>query len=380
MSKVQSPLLGYNHNVRHRGRLFHVQTEDSGVRHPHVITHLFVDGGRILKSIKRSYAEHVGSETMKDSVRLLMKEQHKAMVVALRDGEFDALVEASLRPPPPAPAKAPPAEASPAPTTNGAAASEARGASADAAARPPSAPPQAAESPADDASHADETIPDAPAVAATAAPRDEASAAPRAAASASGEPAPAARGRATAPRRHGLTTDGSSLPPEIEALLLEDSAPPHVPPPTPPERARRAQVPERRLPSVQELTLDFDALEQRASAADRGAPQKHAETPRPAGDAPKQAPDGRYRSIPGNVATEVSSPPVRWMSSAPPSRPSQPDGRYAPSRPAAVFGRTPSRAPAPSVFTDEVVGDQSLDEIILSYLAHDLGSPRESDS
>ena len=52
MSKVQSPLLGYNNNVRHKNRQFHIQTEDSGVNHPHIITHLFMDGGRILKSVK----------------------------------------------------------------------------------------------------------------------------------------------------------------------------------------------------------------------------------------------------------------------------------------------------------------------------------------
>jgi hypothetical protein len=90
---MQSPLLGFNNNVRHRGRLFHIQTEDSGVRHPHVITHLFMDGGRILKSIKRSYAEHVGSERLAEVVRDLMKEQHKAMFIALRDGHFDRVLE-----------------------------------------------------------------------------------------------------------------------------------------------------------------------------------------------------------------------------------------------------------------------------------------------
>jgi len=90
---MQSPLLGFNNNVRHRGRLFHIQTEDSGIKHPHVITHLFMDGGRILKSIKTSYAEHVGSERMAEAVRDLMKEQHKAMFIALRDGHFDRVIE-----------------------------------------------------------------------------------------------------------------------------------------------------------------------------------------------------------------------------------------------------------------------------------------------
>ncbi len=92
MSKAPSPLLGYNNNVRHKNRVFHIQTEDSGVKHPHIITHLFMDGGRILKSVKRSYAEHIGANDMADTVRQLMKEQHKAMFIALRDGQFDHLV------------------------------------------------------------------------------------------------------------------------------------------------------------------------------------------------------------------------------------------------------------------------------------------------
>ena len=91
--KVISPLLGFNNNVKHKGRTFHVQTEDSGVRHPHVITHLFADGGRILKSLKTSYAEHLNEDNLRDIVHQLMKEQHKAMFVALRDGQFDHIFE-----------------------------------------------------------------------------------------------------------------------------------------------------------------------------------------------------------------------------------------------------------------------------------------------
>lgn len=98
MAKSPSPLLGYNNNVRHRGRVFHIQTEDSGVHRPHIITHLFMDGGRILKSVKTSYAEHVGSDGMSETVRGLMKEQHKAMFIALRDGQFDELVEGKKKP------------------------------------------------------------------------------------------------------------------------------------------------------------------------------------------------------------------------------------------------------------------------------------------
>ncbi|MCL2725735.1 MAG: hypothetical protein FWD69_14995 [Polyangiaceae bacterium] len=94
MSKFQSLLLGFNNNVRHKNRVFHVQTEDSGVNRPHIITHLFMDGGRILKSVRKSYAEYVGTDGMDDVVREMMKDQHKAMITALREGEFDRLLNA----------------------------------------------------------------------------------------------------------------------------------------------------------------------------------------------------------------------------------------------------------------------------------------------
>ena len=104
----RAPLLGYNTNVRHKGKLYHIQTEDSGIDHPHVITHLFADGGRIVASKKTTYAERVGDAGLQDIVKKLMQGQHKAMFIALRDGLYDedATDEAdeptSARMPPPA--------------------------------------------------------------------------------------------------------------------------------------------------------------------------------------------------------------------------------------------------------------------------------------
>ena len=40
---------GFNHNIKHKGRIYHIQTEDSGPKNPHIITHLFV-GGNVLAS------------------------------------------------------------------------------------------------------------------------------------------------------------------------------------------------------------------------------------------------------------------------------------------------------------------------------------------
>ncbi|HEY2732407.1 MAG TPA: hypothetical protein VGI70_00400, partial [Polyangiales bacterium] len=84
-----SPLVGYNTNVRHKGKLYHIQTEDSGVNHPHVITHLFADGGRIIASRKTGYSGQLGAKDLQSIVKKLMQEQHKAMFIELRDCVYD---------------------------------------------------------------------------------------------------------------------------------------------------------------------------------------------------------------------------------------------------------------------------------------------------
>ncbi len=86
---MKSPLLGYNTNVRHHGKTFHIQTEDSGVGHGHIFTHLFADGGRIVATKKTTYAEWIGTDRYPTVVKKLMQAQHKAMFIALRDGLFD---------------------------------------------------------------------------------------------------------------------------------------------------------------------------------------------------------------------------------------------------------------------------------------------------
>jgi len=84
--------MGFNNNIKFRSTVFHVQTEDSGLDQPHIITHLFADGGRVIKSHKRAYNEHVKRPDVAEYVRGLMKAQHLEMVMALRDGRFDAII------------------------------------------------------------------------------------------------------------------------------------------------------------------------------------------------------------------------------------------------------------------------------------------------
>jgi hypothetical protein len=88
-------LSGFNANIRHRGVLFHVQTEDSGRAHPHVITHLF-HGGNILASEKRSYEALLQEGDLPARVKRLMEEQHGDMVRKLQAGALDDVIRERL--------------------------------------------------------------------------------------------------------------------------------------------------------------------------------------------------------------------------------------------------------------------------------------------
>jgi hypothetical protein len=88
---TRSPILGYNHNFKHRGLVFHVQTEDSGVSNPHIFTHLF-HGGVILSSRKLDY----DAEASEEAVKALMQSQHKAVLKDLKQGTFDDKIDEYL--------------------------------------------------------------------------------------------------------------------------------------------------------------------------------------------------------------------------------------------------------------------------------------------
>src|SRR5688572_967583 len=101
-----SPVLGYNHNLRHGGRIFHVQTEDSGQGYARLHTHLFFEG-TILSSKKQEY----DPSAPEDAVRALMQQLHKSMIRELTRGEHDPRIgaffaargEPAVLSPPPAP-------------------------------------------------------------------------------------------------------------------------------------------------------------------------------------------------------------------------------------------------------------------------------------
>ncbi len=246
------PLLGFNNNVRHKGRVFHIQTEDSGVKHPRIVTHLFADGGRIIKTTRTDYAEHVGRADMAEVVRAMMKEQHKAMFISLRAGELDTLLEYE--------STASSSQSLPAVTQ----------------------PPASSAGPASVGSH------------------------------------PAATASQAVSQRPLSNPNLRKVAPSV----------------TP--------------PGPDGIELDVTSLDTYQADAARGVA--------------KAGPDA-------NRAARRSRPHT-----TPAAAEAKQAGHYAASRPAAIFGEAPSRD---NLFGDSVISEQSLDEVILSYLAEDLEGSQE---
>ena len=90
----EKAVTGFNHNIKHKGKVYHVQTEDSGVNNPHIITHLFV-GGNILATKKSSYVNITKAPNLAELVRELMEEQHKEMLRNLINGVYDNINNAA---------------------------------------------------------------------------------------------------------------------------------------------------------------------------------------------------------------------------------------------------------------------------------------------
>ena len=300
VSHVPPPLLGFNNNVRHRGRIFHIQTEDSGIKNPRIVTHLFADGGRIIKTTRTEYTEHVARPDMQPFVRSLMKEQHKGMFTALRMGDLDKLLEDVCGPFEQA------AQASKAPPV----------ASPPAASPPPAAPPPAA----------------SPVEAVTAR-------------------GPAQADFETPPISSAFGDDERSAERADRPNALSN---PNL----------RKVVPSAPPPTVIPLDVDVASLEHLAAKP----LQSLDGSPEPGGLLAQGTPALRKgRANPSAAAAAAAAAPAAPAATA---------AGPALTRPSSRFAAVPPKS-ASSIFGDGVISEQSLDEVILSYLAEDLDGSSE---
>jgi ketol-acid reductoisomerase len=89
-------VVGFNHNFKYKGEVFHVQTEDGGLNTTNIITLLY-RGGTILARQKTSYSDIAKADNLELVVEELMKEQHKNMLKRLKSGDFDEVIDRMLQ-------------------------------------------------------------------------------------------------------------------------------------------------------------------------------------------------------------------------------------------------------------------------------------------
>jgi hypothetical protein len=80
-------ITGFNTDVKYRGVVYHVQTEDKGTSNPLIET-LIYKGGEILGSRRLPYGDVVkdGNET---AITKLMEDQHKNVIMEVKRGKYD---------------------------------------------------------------------------------------------------------------------------------------------------------------------------------------------------------------------------------------------------------------------------------------------------
>jgi len=81
-------ITGFNTDVKYRGVVYHVQTEDKGTTNPLIET-LIYKGGEILGSRRLPYGDIVKSHDDEAAITKLMEDQHKGMILEVKRGRFD---------------------------------------------------------------------------------------------------------------------------------------------------------------------------------------------------------------------------------------------------------------------------------------------------
>jgi hypothetical protein len=81
-------ITGFNTDIKHNEKVYHVQTEDKGQGNPCIESLVYV-GGEILASKKTSYADRLSEGADDKTIAQLMELQHKTIIAAVKRGRFD---------------------------------------------------------------------------------------------------------------------------------------------------------------------------------------------------------------------------------------------------------------------------------------------------
>jgi hypothetical protein len=87
-------ITGFNTDIKHNEKVYHIQTEDKGLQNPYIESLVYV-GGEILASKKTSYADQIKDGVDEKWIGGLMEQQHRTMIAAIKRGRFDGPADAT---------------------------------------------------------------------------------------------------------------------------------------------------------------------------------------------------------------------------------------------------------------------------------------------
>ena len=83
-------ITGFNTDVEHEGVVYHVQTEDKGLKSPLLLSLVYV-GGTILASKRSPYDDLIASGFDEKALAERLQRQHKLICAAIRAGRIEDL-------------------------------------------------------------------------------------------------------------------------------------------------------------------------------------------------------------------------------------------------------------------------------------------------
>jgi hypothetical protein len=84
-------ITGFNTDVQHGGRVYHVQTEDRGQEHPFFESLVYV-GGTIVAKKRTPYGEQVDQGATEEAIAVQLRRQHQVVIAAIKAGRIEDLI------------------------------------------------------------------------------------------------------------------------------------------------------------------------------------------------------------------------------------------------------------------------------------------------
>lgn len=83
-------MFGFNTEIAHHNKKYHIQTQDKGPPYNYIETIVYCSG-RVLTTRRLSYSSYLKNGPREKVVSRLVKEQHERICLQVKQGRFDHL-------------------------------------------------------------------------------------------------------------------------------------------------------------------------------------------------------------------------------------------------------------------------------------------------